>query len=109
VSRISFHTPSYVPHTAFLSLLLAIYTVLPPAYALGPPRLGLPLLSASANSAIVQNDLWIRIFVERKQVSFPLLQLAPSRTLIHFVGQRSPLSALCSILPTARISERGSA
>ncbi|KAN0139383.1 GPI biosynthesis protein family Pig-F domain containing protein [Lactarius tabidus] len=56
----------YVPHTAFLSLLLAIYTVLPPAYALGPPRLGLPLLSASANSAIVQNDLWIRIFIERK-------------------------------------------
>ncbi|KAF8259205.1 GPI biosynthesis protein family Pig-F-domain-containing protein [Lactarius quietus] len=59
----------YVPHTAFLALLIAIYTVFPPAYALGPPRLGLPLLSASAGSAIVQNDLWIRIFVERKQVT----------------------------------------
>ncbi|KAH9173918.1 GPI biosynthesis protein family Pig-F-domain-containing protein [Lactarius sanguifluus] len=57
----------YVPHTALLAFLLSIYTVFPPAYTLGPPRLGLPLLSASASSAILQNDLWIRIFVERKQ------------------------------------------
>lgn len=56
----------YVPHTALLALLLAVYTVFPPAYTLGPPRLGLPLLSASASNAVVQNDIWIRIFVERK-------------------------------------------
>ncbi|KAH9028624.1 GPI biosynthesis protein family Pig-F-domain-containing protein [Lactarius pseudohatsudake] len=55
----------YAPHTALLAFLLSIYTVFPPAYALGPPRLGLPLLSASASTAILQNDLWIRIFVER--------------------------------------------
>ena len=59
-------TPRYVPHTALLSLLLAIYTAFPPAYTLGPPRLGLPLLSPSANNAIAQNDLWVRIFAERK-------------------------------------------
>ncbi|KAH9035404.1 GPI biosynthesis protein family Pig-F-domain-containing protein [Lactarius hengduanensis] len=52
---------------------------LPPAYALGPPRLGLPLLSASASNTILQNDLWIRIFVERKQVSFLLLRLVPRK------------------------------
>ena len=69
------HPPSYVPHTALLAFLLAIYTVFPPAYALGPPRLGLPLISAYPISAVVQNDLWIRIFVERKQVSLSLLRL----------------------------------
>jgi len=56
----------YVPHTALLALLLALYTVFPPAYVLGPPRLGLPLLSPSAGDAVVQNDLWVRIFAERK-------------------------------------------
>ncbi|KAH9963658.1 GPI biosynthesis protein family Pig-F-domain-containing protein [Russula compacta] len=55
----------YVPHTALLALLLALYTVFPPAYVLGPPRLGLPLLSASAGDAVVQNDFWVRIFAER--------------------------------------------
>jgi hypothetical protein len=89
-------------------LLLAIYTILPPAYALGPPRLGLPLLSASASSAVVQNDLWIRIFVERKQVSFPLLNARLEQGAYYSAGLGSPLSGVCSILLMAHISERGS-
>ncbi|KAI0301455.1 GPI biosynthesis protein family Pig-F-domain-containing protein [Russula brevipes] len=55
----------YVPHTALLALLIALYAIFPPAYVLGPPRLGLPLLSASAGDAVVQNDVWVRIFAER--------------------------------------------
>jgi len=47
-------------------LLLAVYTMFPPAYVLGPPHLGLPLLSAPAGDAVVQNDLWVRIFAERE-------------------------------------------
>jgi len=58
----------YVPHTALLALLLALYAFFPPAYVLGPPRLGLPLLSASTSDAVVQNDLWVRIFAERELV-----------------------------------------
>jgi GPI ethanolamine phosphate transferase 2/3 subunit F len=56
----------YMPNTALLALLLALYTIFPPAYVLGPPRLGLPLLSAPAGDAVVQNDLWVRIFAERE-------------------------------------------
>lgn len=56
----------YVPHTALLALLLALYAIFPPAYVLGPPRLGLPLLSTSTGDAVVQNDLWVRIFAERE-------------------------------------------
>ena len=56
----------YVPHTALFALLLAIYAIFPPAYVLGPPRLGLPLLVASTGDAVVQNDLWVRIFAERE-------------------------------------------
>jgi len=56
----------YVPHTALLALLLAVYAIFPPAYVLGPPRLGIPLLSTSACIAVVQNDLWVRIFAERE-------------------------------------------
>jgi len=55
----------YVPHTALLALLLAVYTMFTPAYVLGPPHLGLPLLSIPAGDAVVQNDLWVRIFAER--------------------------------------------
>ncbi|KAF8495530.1 GPI biosynthesis protein family Pig-F-domain-containing protein [Russula emetica] len=55
----------YVSHTALLALLLALYSIFPPAYVLGPPRLGLPLLSTPTGDAIVQNDLWVRIFAER--------------------------------------------
>jgi hypothetical protein len=58
--------PRYMPHTALLALLLALYTILPPAYVLGPPHLGLPLLSAPAGYAVVQNDLWVRIFADRE-------------------------------------------
>ena len=61
----------YVSHTAFLALLLSLYAVFPPAYVLGPPRLGLPLLSTSTGSAVVQNDLWVRIFAERELVILP--------------------------------------
>ncbi|KAH9997006.1 GPI biosynthesis protein family Pig-F-domain-containing protein [Russula vinacea] len=56
----------YVPHTALLASLLAIYAIFPPAYVLGPPRLGLPFLSASTGDAVVQNDHWVRIFAERE-------------------------------------------
>ncbi|KAI0280732.1 GPI biosynthesis protein family Pig-F-domain-containing protein [Russula brevipes] len=55
----------YVPHTALLALLIALHAIFPPAYVLGPPRLGLPLLSASAGDAVAQNDVWVRIFAER--------------------------------------------
>ncbi|KAF8262313.1 GPI biosynthesis protein family Pig-F-domain-containing protein [Lactarius quietus] len=48
----------YVLHTVSPSPAYTLYT-------LGPPRLGLLLLSASASSAIAQNDLWIRIFGHR--------------------------------------------
>jgi hypothetical protein len=58
--------PRYVPHTALLASLLAIYAIFPPAYVLGPPRLGLPFLSASTGDAVVQNDHWVRIFAERE-------------------------------------------
>lgn len=58
--------PRYMPNTALLALLLALYTVFPPAYVLGPPRLGLPFISAPAGDAVVQNDLWVRIFAERE-------------------------------------------
>ena len=58
--------PRYVPHTALLASLLAIYAIFPPAYVLGPPRLGLPLLSASTADAVVQNHHWVRIFAERE-------------------------------------------
>ena len=56
----------YVPHTALLAFLLALYAVFPPAYVLGPPRLGLPLLLASTGDAVVQKNLWVRIFAERE-------------------------------------------
>jgi hypothetical protein len=56
----------YVPHTALLALLVSVYTVFPPVYVLGPPRLGLPLLSTVAGDAVIQNDLCVRIFVERE-------------------------------------------
>jgi hypothetical protein len=61
----------FVPHTALLALLLALYAIFPPAYVLGPPRLGLPLLSTSTGDAVVQNDLWVRIFAERELVIEP--------------------------------------
>jgi hypothetical protein len=61
----------YVSHTALLALLVALYAFFPPAYVLGPPRLGLPLLSTSTGDAVVQNDLWVRIFAERKLVIGP--------------------------------------
>ncbi|KAI9513398.1 GPI biosynthesis protein family Pig-F-domain-containing protein [Russula earlei] len=54
----------YWPHTALLAMLLALYTVFAPSYALGPPQLGLPLLSPFSGNAVVQNDVWVRIFVE---------------------------------------------
>ena len=56
----------YTPHTALLALLLALYAIFPPAYVLGPPRLGLPLIYASTGDAVVQNDRWVRIFAERE-------------------------------------------
>lgn len=60
-------TPSrYVPHTALLAFLLALYAIFPPAYVLGPPRLGLPLLLTSTGDAVVQNHLWVRIFAEHE-------------------------------------------
>jgi hypothetical protein len=62
----------YVSHTALLALLLALYAIFPPAYVLGPPRLGLPLLSTLTGDAVVQNDLWVRIFAERELVIGPL-------------------------------------
>lgn len=62
----------YVSHTASLALLLALYAIFPPAYVLGPPRLSLPFLSTPASDAVVQNDLWVRIFAERKLVIGPL-------------------------------------
>lgn len=65
-SLIDGHVHRYVPHTALLALLIALYAIFPPAYVLGPPRLGLPLLSASAGDAVVQNDVWVRIFAERE-------------------------------------------
>jgi hypothetical protein len=75
-ARLPVHTdagaPSrYTPHTALLALLLALYAIFPPAYVLGPPRLGLPLLSTSTGDAVVQNDLWVRIFAERELVIGP--------------------------------------
>lgn len=63
-------SPRYVPHTALLALLLSLYTIFPPAYVLGTPRLGLPLLLAPASDALVQNDRWVRIFAERESVTF---------------------------------------
>jgi hypothetical protein len=48
-------------HIALLASLLAIYAIFLPAYVLGPPRLGLPLLSASTGDAVVQNDHWVRV------------------------------------------------
>lgn len=54
-----------------LALLLALYAIFPPAYVLGPPRLGLPFLSTSTGDAVVQNDLWVRIFAERESVIGP--------------------------------------
>ena len=62
--------PRYVPHTALLASLVAIYAIFPPAYVLGPPRLGLPLLSASTGDAVVQNDHWVRGFSEREWLTF---------------------------------------
>jgi phosphatidylinositol glycan class F len=56
----------FVPHTGLLALLIAVYAIFPPTYVLGPPRLGLPLLSVSTGNAVVQNDLWVRIFAERE-------------------------------------------
>lgn len=61
----------YASHTALLALLLALYAIFPPAYVLGPPRLGLPFLSTSTGDAVVQNDLWVRIFAERELVIGP--------------------------------------
>jgi hypothetical protein len=61
----------YVSHTALLALLLALYAIFPPAYVLGPPRLGLPFLSTSTGDTVVQNDLWVRIFAERELVIGP--------------------------------------
>ena len=58
----------YVPHTTLLAFLLALYTIFPPAYVLGPPRLDLPLLVASTDDAVVQNDLWVQIFVESEYI-----------------------------------------
>jgi len=64
-SRTEAHVSSrYVTHTALLALLLALYAIFPPAYVLGPPRLGLPLLFAPTGDAVVLNDLWVRIFAE---------------------------------------------
>jgi hypothetical protein len=60
------YVPRYVPHTAMLALLLALFTIFPPAYVLGPPRLGLPLLSVPTGDSVVQNDLWVRIYAERE-------------------------------------------
>jgi len=54
-----------------LAFLLALYAIFPPAYVLGPPRLGLPLLSTSAGDGVVQNELWVRIFAERELVFGP--------------------------------------
>ena len=45
-----------------------------PSYALGLPHL---LLSASANNVIVQNDLWIQIFIERKRFFLSFLGFIP--------------------------------
>ncbi len=96
------HFPSsarYVPHTALLAFLLAIYTVFPPAFTLGPPRLGLPLLSSSASGAIAQNELWIRIFVERKQVSSFPLNLVPRLIMRLFRRTKRPAER-CLLYPT---------
>ncbi|KAI0293643.1 GPI biosynthesis protein family Pig-F-domain-containing protein [Multifurca ochricompacta] len=82
----------YVQHTALLALLLALYTTFPPAYVLGPPRLGLPFLSASASNAIVQNDLWVRIFAERNTRN------PPERALLY-PTYGAFLGAWCGVIP----------
>ena len=64
----------YVSHTALPALLLALYAIFPPAYVLGPPGFGLPLLSTPSTSTgdeVVQNDLWVRIFAECELVIGP--------------------------------------
>jgi GPI ethanolamine phosphate transferase 2/3 subunit F len=77
----------YVPHTALLALLLSLYTVFPPAYVLGPPSLGLPLLSTVATDAVKQNDLWVRIFVERGYVTLSWISRIP-----YHIANWSPCS-----------------
>ncbi|KAI0265295.1 GPI biosynthesis protein family Pig-F-domain-containing protein [Gloeopeniophorella convolvens] len=67
----------YVPHTSTLTLLVALYTVFTPAYVLGPPRIGLPLLVAPGGDPLVQNDLWVRIFAERNT------RTPPERALLY--------------------------
>ena len=110
-SRTDARAPSrYVSHTALLALLLALYAIFPPAYVLGPPRLGLPLLSTSTGDAVVQNDLWVRIFAERELVIGPF-RLRASQwflTLASETVRENPLSAPYSILRTARYWEHGS-
>ncbi|KAI0657578.1 GPI biosynthesis protein family Pig-F-domain-containing protein [Cubamyces menziesii] len=49
---------SHPLHTYLMSLLLAILTVLPPAYTLGVPSLG------SDSSSLVSRLTWIRLFAE---------------------------------------------
>ncbi|KAI0332208.1 hypothetical protein GY45DRAFT_1369356 [Cubamyces sp. BRFM 1775] len=49
---------SYPLHTYLMSLLLAILTVLPPAYTLGVPSLG------SDSPSLVSRLTWIRLFAE---------------------------------------------
>jgi hypothetical protein len=110
-SRTDARAPSrYVSHTALLALLLALYAIFPPAYVLGPPRLGLPLLSTSTGDAVVQNDLWVRIFAERELVigTFRLRASQWFLTLAPGTVRGNPLSAPYFILRTARYWERGS-
>jgi len=98
-----------VSHTSLLALLLAIYAIFPPAYVLGPPRLGLPLFSTSTGDAVVQNDLWVRIFAERELVIGHFCVCVSQQFLILTPGtvRENLLSALYSILRTARYWEHG--
>ena len=50
-----------------MSLLLSILTVLPPAYALGPPSF------ASDSPSLVSRLTWVRLYAELSYVSLFLL------------------------------------